>query len=142
MLLLDLIYKTVLGHTSIEIEKLSIKDILKNRYLSKSISDAAWQKFQQMLVYKAEEAGSEILEVDARGTSQYCICGNHVEKTLAVRMHRCDACGLEIDRDTMSAMVIHQIALQGATVGRTESNARGDERMLSSMNQELSKVIS
>ncbi|MBI4154070.1 IS200/IS605 family element transposase accessory protein TnpB [Candidatus Woesearchaeota archaeon] len=98
-------------HSHIAIERLNIKNMLKNRYLSKSISDASWQKFLLMLAYKAEEAGSKILEVDARGTSQQCICGNRVEKTLAVRIHRCDACGLIMDRDIMSALLIKQTAL-------------------------------
>src|SRR3989338_3316972 len=95
----------------IAIEKLSVQNMLKNIYLAKSISDASWWQFLLMLACKAEEAGSKILEVNAWGTSQHCVCGNRVEKTLAVRVHQCDACGLTIDRDVMSAMLIKYIAL-------------------------------
>ena len=98
-------------HSYIAIEKLNVQNMLKNRYLAKSISDASWRQFLQMLAYKVEETGSKLMEVDARGTSQYCICGNRVEKTLAVRVHQCNACGLTMDRDIMSAMVIKYIAL-------------------------------
>ena len=59
-------------------------------------------------------------------------------KTLAVRVHKCDKCGIEIDRDIMSAIIIKFTALNGATAGSAVSNAFGDERLLSSMNQELS----
>jgi len=89
------------------------------------------------LAYKVEETGGKLVEVDAKGTSQYCICGNKVEKTLAVRIYKCNKCGIEMDRDTMSAMIIKQIALTGTTAGSAESNAWEDERMLSSMSQEL-----
>ncbi len=118
------------------IENLSIKNMTKNHHLAKSIADASWHKFQQMLAYKVEETGGKLLRVDARGTSQYCICGNHVPKTLSTRTHKCNRCGIEIDRDIMSALVIEKLALSGTTAGSAESNAWKDERLLSSMNQE------
>lgn len=125
-------------YSIIAVEKLSIKNMIHNKYLSKSISDAGWYKFLQILAYKVEETGGKILKVSARGTSQYCICGNKAKKTLAVRVHKCDKCGIEIDRDIMSAIIIKFTALNGATAGSAVSNALGDERLLSSMNQELS----
>ncbi|GAA0950090.1 hypothetical protein GCM10009550_28260 [Actinocorallia libanotica] len=35
--------------------------------------------------------------------SQYCLCGHRVPKPLSQRRHRCPACGLEADRDLVSA---------------------------------------
>ena len=78
----------------------------KNHYLAKSINDASWNKFLQLLSYKVEETGGKLVEIDPRGTSQLCICGNKVEKSLAIRIHRCNNCGIEMDRDLMSALVI------------------------------------
>lgn len=124
-------------YSRIAVENLSIKHMLHNRYLSKSISDASWHRFLQFLAYKVEETGGKILSVDARGTSQYCICGNKIEKSLATRIHKCDKGGIKVDRDIMSALIIKHIALNGTTAGSAESNAWEDEGLLSSMNQEL-----
>jgi len=116
-------------------EKLNIKGMLKNRYLTKSISDASWNNFLQMLRYKAEEAGIRPVEVHSRNTTQTCSgCGNIVSKTLAIKRHQCSKCGLSIDRDINAARNILQLALQATnsqgleiptTVGTTGSNACG-----------------
>ena len=63
-------------------------------------------------------------------------CGNKVEKTLAVRIHKCDKCNIEIDRDVMSAMIIKKLAIKGTTIGSMESNAWGDVSMEMPVNQE------
>jgi len=127
--------KLVDTYSLIAVEKLFIKSMVKNRYLAKSVSDAGWRRFLQFLSYKAEEAGGRIVEVDARGTSQYCICGNLVEKSLAVRTHKCEECGRMIDRDVMSAMIIKASALEN-TVGAAGINACGDVPLGTSVKQE------
>ena len=63
-----------------------------------------------MLKYKAENAGKSVIEVNPNGTSQTCICGERVEKTLAVRIHNCNKCGHSEHRDIVSAKVILQRA--------------------------------
>lgn len=106
----------------IAVEKLNIKNMVRNHYLAKSISDASWNSFIQKLCYKAESAGAEFVQVDSRGTTQECSkCGREVSKSLAVRTHKC-SCGLVLDRDHNSAINI----LNRATVGLTESHACGD----------------
>ena len=41
-----------------------------------------------------------LIEVPARNTTIDCSrCGNTVPKSLAIRIHRCDKCGLILDRD-------------------------------------------
>lgn len=106
-------------------EKLNIKGMVKNRYLSKSISDASWGKFLQMLVYKAEEAGIWAQEVNPRDTSQLCSnndCERIVpKKTLSVRIHKCPFCKLVLDRDINAAKNILKLGL--ATAGTAESSA-------------------
>lgn len=107
----------------IAVEQLNINGMAHNHHLAKSISDASWNRFIQMLCYKAECAGSKVVCVNPNGTSQICSnCGIDVPKTLAVRMHRCPSCGFEIHRDVNSALNI----LNRATVGLTGSNACGD----------------
>lgn len=130
--------KLVDNYPLIAVEKLSIKNMVRNPYLAKSINDASWRRFLQLLSYKAEEAGGRIVEVDARGTSQRCICGNVVKKSLAVREHKCSECGRNLDRDVMSAMIIKASALEEYknTAGTAGINACEDVLLGTSMKQE------
>ncbi|MDA2935807.1 transposase [Patescibacteria group bacterium AH-259-L05] len=119
----------------IAFEKLNIKGLVKNKYLAKSISDAAWGKFLHMLTYKAEEASMWTQGVNPQNTSQICSnCQKTVPKSLAVRIHHCPECALTIDRDVNAARNI--LALSLHTVGTTGINACGVERLLSTMKQE------
>jgi len=97
--------KLVNEYGLIAVEGLNVKG-LASGLCSKSVYDAGWSSFIQMLVYKAEDAGRRIVRVDARGTSQTCTCGANVPKTLADRWHVCPACGLSAARDHVSAQVI------------------------------------
>lgn len=88
----------------IYIEKLKNWKTFKG--LNKSMRDVAWFQFFNLLRFKAEEAGREVVEVPAKNTSQLCSkCGQIVEKDLSVRIHKC-SCGLEIDRDWNAALNI------------------------------------
>jgi hypothetical protein len=42
--------------------------------------------------------------------TQHCLCGARVSKTLADRVHRCDACALVGDRDAVAAVLASFIA--------------------------------
>lgn len=91
----------------IVIEKLQIKNMVKNKYLSKSITDAGWGTFGNFLAYKAESVGRKIVKVDPKNTSQQCSsCGKIVKKSLKVRIHSCSFCNLVIDRDENAALNI------------------------------------
>ncbi|MFB5761271.1 RNA-guided endonuclease InsQ/TnpB family protein [Paenibacillus medicaginis] len=104
-------HRIVQGHDLIAVEQLKVKNMICNRRLSKSIADAGWRRFITYLSYKAARQGKRLVEVPAHGTSQTCICGADVPKTLAIRLHECEACGLVQDRDIVSAQVILQRAL-------------------------------
>jgi len=93
-------------------------------HLGKHIIDAGWNKFTNMLCYKAEEAGCKVVFVEAKNTTQECSnCHRIVEKQLSDRIHHCPFCGLEIDRDLNSALNI----LIRATQGHCGSNACRDQ---------------
>jgi putative transposase len=93
----------------IAVEDLNIKGLAAGM-LAKPVNDAAWSMLTNMLAYKAERAGCELVKVDPRGTSQTCpACQAVAKKTLAERMHRC-CCGCVLDRDVAAAMVVHQRA--------------------------------
>jgi len=71
--------------------------------LNKSISDAGWGMFTEMLQVKAASAGRVVAFVNPKYTSQMCsMCGVISPKTLEERWHSC-ACGCELDRDTNAA---------------------------------------
>jgi len=100
----------VANYGQIFVEDLQIQNMVKNRHLSKSISDASWGKFFELLAYKAEEAGRQVIKVSPYNTSQICSrCGNIVAKTLAVRVHECPYCGLVMGRDENAAININAV---------------------------------
>lgn len=103
-------------------EDLKVFNMVKNRKLAKSISDASWSMFTDWLDYFGKIHGKFVIAVNPQYTSQQCSsCGNLVKKTLSVRTHICD-CGCVLDRDENAAKNILQKA---NTVGRTEIQALG-----------------
>lgn len=107
----------------IAVEDLNIKGMIKNRHLSKSISDAGWGQFLNYLTYKAEEAGCRVEKVAPHYTSIMCSkCGNSVPKTLTDRIHSCPFCNVVLDRDHNAAQNI----LLKSTAGTAGSNAWGE----------------
>jgi len=54
----------------IAVENLNIKGMARNHNLASKILDASWGKFLQMLEYKAENAGIQVVKVNPRGTSK------------------------------------------------------------------------
>src|SRR5262249_41705135 len=70
----------------IAVEDLNIKGLVKNHHLAKSINDAAWGTFIQILESKAANAGRRVWKVAPQYSSQDCSqCGNRVKKSLARR---------------------------------------------------------
>jgi len=92
-------------------EDLNIKGLAKS-HVRKSIGDAGWGAFLHMLEYKTQGHGSQLVRVDARGTSQICSeCGCVVKKSLSERVHSCPECGYTAHRDVNAARVIKHRAL-------------------------------
>jgi len=103
-------------------EDLKIRNMVKNRYLAKSISDAGWDELVSFTTNKAEEAGKIVEKINPNGTSQNCSdCGMVVKKSLAVRTHKCPYCGLEIDRDENAALNILRRGLEKIGQGLPKS---------------------
>jgi len=107
---IDFLHKTTTGLVDkfgvIAVENLNVKG-LSQGILSKQVHDASWSTFFNQLSYKAAEAGRELIEVDARYTSQTCPeCGSRKKKSLSERKHVCSECGYTAHRDTAAAEVI------------------------------------
>ncbi len=80
--------------------------------LNRALLDVAPGRFVELLAYKAERAGGQVVKVNPRGTSIQCSsCGTDVPKELRVRTHACFACGLTLDRDHNAARNILSRAL-------------------------------
>ena len=106
----------------IAFEDLNILNMLKNHCLAKSISDVAWGMLVKATESKAAYAGSKVVLVDPRNTSQMCSrCGLIVKKDLSERVHRCPECGLSMDRDLNAAINILRLGLQSVGIKTVEA---------------------
>jgi IS605 OrfB family transposase len=91
--------------------------------LNKSILDAGWSAFTEMVSVKAASAGRTVIFVNPFMTSQLCSgCGAVVKKDLSERWHRC-SCGTELDRDTNSAKLILNLGYQQLSGGTRPTRA-------------------
>ena len=81
--------------------------------LNKSFNDAAIAGFlNEIFPYKAGKAGKKVVKVNPKGTSQYCSnCLNRVSKELSDRWHSCSHCGVELQRDVNSGILIQKVGL-------------------------------
>ncbi len=87
-------------------EDLNIKGLARTP-LAKSIHDAAWGSFLEILQAVALKRGLLVQKVNPRGTSLECFnCQSRVEKDLSQRVHNCPSCGVKIDRDWNSGINI------------------------------------
>jgi len=101
-------------------EDLNVKGMVKNRRLSKSISDAGWSTFRRWVEYFGYKYGKVTVAVPPHHTSQNCSnCGEKVQKSLSTRTHICPHCNYVQDRDINAAINILQKGL--STQGHWES---------------------
>jgi putative transposase len=91
----------------ITIEDLNVKGMVKNRKLSRAISDAGFGYLRQMIEYKAKLRNCTVVIANRFFPSSKQCSGckkiNH-KLTLADRIFSCESCGLVIDRDLNAAL--------------------------------------
>ena len=103
------------NHDYIVLETLKIKNLMKNRRLSKSIADVGWSMFINMLEYKAERYGKQIIKIDQWfPSSQICSHCQHNDgkKPLNIRKWKCSNCHTKHDRDVNAAINIKNKGLE------------------------------
>ena len=101
-------------------EDLRVSNMVQNKHLSKSISDASWATFFKWCADIAERDGLHFHQVDPKNTSQNCsCCGQKAPKklSLSVRTYNCGYCGHSMDRDHNAAI---NILLRAAAALRGE----------------------
>ena len=93
------------------IEDLNVKGMIKNRRLSRAISDLGFFEFKRQLIYKANEQGKVVKSVDRfYPSSKTCSNCNHIlgkdELTLKMREWVCPECQVSHNRDLNASINI------------------------------------
>ena len=94
------------NYSRVVIEDLDVNKMVKNRRLSKAISNMGFGMFRTLLENKCKQTNCEIIIADRYfASSQICSCCGHIKKdlTLNMREYHCGDCGLKIDRDYNAA---------------------------------------
>ncbi len=112
----------------IAVEDLEVNRMLHNHCLAKSISDAAWSGFRQLLSMKAAWAARKFVAVSPAYTSQTCsACGHRLatDKRLGLseRVFDCPCCFLHIDRDLNASLNIMRLGIQSLGIQSLEAAA-------------------
>ena len=96
------------------LETLAVSNMLKNHKLARSISDVSWSSFNDLIDYKAELYGKNILRIGKfEPSSKLCTCGyKNNNLTLKDREWTCPICNTHHDRDILAANNIKRFALQ------------------------------
>ena len=110
------------------VESLAVSNMVKNRQLSKSISQVGWRQFCTMLKDKAEQEGKIYQEVDRFfPSSKTChVCLNQIDSLpLEIRFWNCANCGTKnIDRDVNAAKNIRDEGLRILRVRNFEVSSK------------------
>jgi putative transposase len=117
--------KVINENQVIALEDLNVSGLLKNRKLSRAISQAGWREFRTMCEAKSEKFGREFVVISRwEPTSQVCSdCGYRWGKLdLKVREIVCISCGTLHDRDDNASKNIEQAVLRDFGVS-AQSNA-------------------
>lgn len=86
----------------IVMENLNIKGMIKNKHLSRAISEQGLYEFVKQIKYKSQKYGIKFIQVDRfYPSSKTCSCCGNIKQKLKLsdRVYKCEYCGLEIDRD-------------------------------------------
>jgi putative transposase len=119
------------------VESLTVKNMVKNHCLAKSISDVGWGEFVRQLEYKAVWYGRTLVKIDTwYPSSKRCFDCGHVLETLSldVRVWTCPECKVVHDRDINAARNILAAGLavhacgEAVRPGRVKTHAGASRR--------------
>jgi putative transposase len=105
--------KLIRENQTVSLEDLAVSNMVKNRKLSRAISQQGWAEFRAMLVSKAARYIDRTVNIISRWEpiSQICSdCGFRWGKLdLFVRSVLCLSCGAEHDQDNNAAKNINKV---------------------------------
>ena len=105
------------SHGTVVIEKLNVAGMIRSR-LARSIADAGWSMFADMLRYKLAWSGGQLVEVPAHYSSQTCFaCGVVDAKSRHGERFCCTACGNTDHADLNAAKVLKNRANRSVLPG-------------------------
>lgn len=97
--------------SSITIEDLNVKGMMKNRHLSKAVAQQKFYEFRVKLTNKCKQNDIELRVVDRwYPSSKRCSCCGHIKKDLKLsdRVYVCNECGLLVDRDLQASINLRE----------------------------------
>jgi putative transposase len=106
--------KVVSENQTIILEDLNVSGMVKNRKLSRAISQQGWYEFRVLCEAKSDKCGREFRVISRwEPTSQICSdCGFKWGKLdLSIRSILCLSCGIEQDRDENAAKNINKVGI-------------------------------
>lgn len=113
------------------LEDLSVKNMMANHCLAKSIGDASWGELVRQLTYKAEWYGRKVVKIDRYfPSSKTCSHCGYINDglTLDQREWDCPRCQVHLDRDWNASQNILRQGLNNLMVGTTKLAACPDVR--------------
>ena len=117
--------KLVRENQTISLENLAVCNMIKNHNLAQSISDVSWSTFVNMLEYKAEWYGTNILKIGRfEPSSKTCSNCGYINKELTLKDREwvCSNCNTKHDRDVNAAVNIKSFALKNILSGTDRKN--------------------
>ena len=99
--------------STIVLENLAVRNMMRNRYLAKAIQDQKFYTFRTMIMYKAEVRSIPVILADrflpSSKTCHNCGCVKR-NLSLSERTFICEECGYRMDRDINAAMNLAHLA--------------------------------
>lgn len=129
--------KLIRENQTIVCEDLSVKNMMANHCLAKSIGDASWGELVRQLTYKAGWYGKKVIKIDRYfPSSKTCSHCGYVNDNLSLNMREwdCPRCQTHLDRDWNASQNILRQGLN-LTVGTTELAACPDVRPINNNGQ-------
>lgn len=129
----------VSNYDTLCLETLKSGNMMKNHKLAQALSDISIGKFNEMIDYKAEWYGTNIIRIGQfEPSSRLCTCGvKNKYLKLSDRTWTCKSCNTTHNRDILASNNIKRFAfIKFNTVGTTEINACRDMKEVTRSAQE------
>jgi IS605 OrfB family transposase len=108
------------SHGTVVVERLQIRNMVRNRHLSRRIGAAGWGRLVTFLGYKTAWAGGQTVEEEAAYSSQTCaVCGHVDAASRSGERFCCTKCGVVAHADVNAAKVLKARYLARTRVNRS-----------------------